>query len=461
VIQREFCIAEAILLSLFHEIERKNKEAHRPLADRMRPRTLDEFVGQQDFLGPGRLLRRMIEARRVTSLLFYGPPGTGKTTLARLIAEHVDACFVSLNAADSSIKEVRQVIDEAKERAEGDGRQTLLFLDEIHHFNRTQQDILLPHVENGTLVLIGATTQNPFFSINAPLVSRSQIFGFQSHSPEDVKQLLQRAIKDKARGFGQRVIDITDDALEHWSRLCEGDARRALTALDIAVRSMPAEGPIRIDRSVAEDSIQRKAVVYDRTGDEHYDVASAFIKSMRGSDPDAAIYWLARMLEAGEEARFIARRLVIFASEDIGCADPMALVVAQSAAAAVEMVGLPEGQLNLAQAVIHLATAPKSNASAKAIWTAREDVQKKRTQPVPKHLRDRHYPGAKQLGHGEGYVYPHDHAEGTLDQQYLTIPTRFYEPTQQGHEREIAERLALFRQAREADDPSPPAADSL
>ncbi len=309
-------------MSLFHEIERKNKDAHRPLADRMRPRTLDEFVGQQDFLGPGKLLRRMLEARRITSVIFYGPPGTGKTTLARLIAEHVDACFVSLNAADSSVKEVRQVIDDAKDRAEGDGRQTLLFLDEIHHFNRTQQDILLPHVENGTIVLIGATTQNPFFSINAPLVSRSQIFGFQPHSQDDVKQLLLRAIKDKARGFGQRSIDITSEALDLWATLCDGDARRALTALDIAVRSLPSTGTIQIDKQVAEDSIQRKAVVYDQTGDEHYDVTSAFIKSMRGSDPDAAIYWLARMLEAGEDARFIARRLVIFASEDIGCADP-------------------------------------------------------------------------------------------------------------------------------------------
>jgi putative ATPase len=428
-------------LSLFREIERKNKDAHRPLADRMRPRTLDEFVGQSSFLGPGKLLRRMLEARRITSVIFYGPPGTGKTTLARLIAEHVDACFVSLNAADSSVKEVRQVIDEAKDRAEGDGRQTLLFLDEIHHFNRTQQDILLPHVENGTIVLIGATTQNPFFSINAPLVSRSQIFGFSAHTPDDVKDLLRRAIRDKARGFGHREIEINDDALDLWATLCDGDARRALTALDIAVRSMPTSAPIRIDRSVAEDSIQRKAVVYDRTGDDHYDVASAFIKSMRGSDPDAAIYWLARMLEAGEEVRFITRRLVIFASEDIGCADPMSLVIAQSVAAATEMVGLPEAQLILAQGVIHLATAPKSNASAKAIWQAREDVKAHRSQPVPTHLRDSHYRGAKQLGHGEGYLSPHDHAEGVADQTYLSVPTKFYQPTDQGHEAVIKDWL--------------------
>lgn len=413
----------------------------------MRPRSIDEFVGQSSFLGEGKLLRRMLEARRITSVIFYGPPGTGKTTLARLIAEYVDATFVSLNAADSSVKEVREVIQEAKDRAEGDGRQTLLFLDEIHHFNRTQQDILLPHVENGTIVLIGATTQNPFFSINAPLVSRSQIFAFEPHTPEDIKKLMMRAIKDPARGLGARPLQVDEEALELWAKLSDGDARRALTALEIAVLSMPLGAPAHIDLQVAEDSIQRKAVVYDHTGDEHYDVASAFIKSMRGSDPDAAIYWMARMLEAGEDPRFISRRLVIFASEDIGCADPIALVVAQSAAQALEMVGLPEAQLNLAQAVIHLATAPKSNASAMAIWSAREDVRNKRTQPVPTHLRDSHYKGAKQLGHGKGYVYPHGQPDRAADQQYLSIPTRFYEPTDNGQEAEIKKRLEQERQA--------------
>lgn len=428
-------------MGLFDEIERKNVDRHRPLADRMRPRTLDEFVGQTEFLGPGKLLRRMLEAKRISSVIFYGPPGTGKTTLARLVADHAHARFVPLNAADSSVKEVRQVIEDAKSHAAADGVQTVLFLDEIHHFNRTQQDILLPHVEDGTIVLVGATTQNPFFAINAPLVSRSQIFQFQPLSAEDIAALLRRAQADPERGFGNRRIEITDEAIEHWARVSDGDARRALTALDVAVGSFPERQPIVIDRQVAEDSIQRKAIVYDKTGDEHYDVASAFIKSLRGSDPDAAVYWLARMLEAGEEPRFIARRLVIFASEDVGCADPMALVVATSAAHAVEFVGLPECQLNLSQAVIHLATAPKSGASSRAIWKAREDVRNKRTQPVPIDLRDAHYKGARSLGHGKNYRSPHDAGDGELDQTYLSIPEQYYRPTDHGHEAAIRQRI--------------------
>lgn len=432
---------DAKLLSLFEESERKNRERNRPLADRMRPRTLDEFMGQEEFLGKGRLLRRMLDAQRISSVIFYGPPGTGKTTLARLIADHVRGVFVQLNAADCGIKEVREVIDGARDRAAMDATQTVLFLDEIHHFNRTQQDILLPHVENGTIVLVGATTANPFFAINAPLVSRSQIFAFEPLIGEEVITLLRRALADPERGFGARAIEVSEEALEHWATSCDGDARRALTALDIAVSSFPEDASIVIDQQVAEDSIQRKAIVYDGTGDEHYDVASAFIKSMRGSDPDAAIYWLARMLEAGEDPRFIARRIVIFASEDVGCADPAALLVATAAAQAVEMVGLPEAQLNLAQAVIHQATAPKSNASAQAIWQAREDVRQRRTQPVPKHLRDKHYAGAKRLGHGEGYVSPHSEGSASQNQEYMTVPVTYYHPTQRGREAQIARYL--------------------
>lgn len=407
----------------------------------MRPRSIDEFVGQEEFLGDGKLLRRMLQAKQITSVIFYGPPGTGKTTLARLIADHVQGRFIQLNAADCGVKEVRQVIDEARDHSARDGMRTVLFLDEMHHFNRTQQDILLPHVENGTIVLVGATTQNPFFAINAPLVSRSQIFAFKSHTTEDIEKLLRRSLSDPERGFGKRKITVSDDAIAHWATTSDGDARRALTALDIAVSSFPANQSIVIDQQVAEDSIQRKAVVYDKTGDEHYDVASAFIKSMRGSDPDAAVYWLARMIEAGEDPRFIARRIVIFASEDVGCADSMGLVVAMAAAKAVEFVGLPEAQLNLSHAVIYLATAPKSNASAQAIWKSLDDVRHQRTQPVPKHLRDSHYGGAKKLGHGEGYQSPHLYAPGELDQKYLSVPVTYYHPTTNGHEAEIKKRM--------------------
>lgn len=428
-------------MGLFQEIEKRNQDRNRPLADRMRPRSIDEFVGQEEFLGEGKLLRRMLNAKQITSVIFYGPPGTGKTTLARLIADHVQGRFVQLNAADCGVKEVRQVIDEARDHSARDGMRTVLFLDEMHHFNRTQQDILLPHVENGTIVLVGATTQNPFFAINAPLVSRSQIFAFKPHTTEDIVKLLRRAISDPERGFGRRKITASDDAIAHWATTSDGDARRALTALDIAVSSFPANQPIVIDQQVAEDSIQRKAVVYDKTGDDHYDVASAFIKSMRGSDPDAAVYWLARMIEAGEDPRFIARRIVIFASEDVGCADSMGLVVAMAAAKAVEFVGLPEAQLNLSHAVIYLATAPKSNASAQAIWKSLDDVRHQRTQPVPKHLRDSHYGGAKKLGHGEGYQSPHQHAPGELDQTYLSVPVKYYHPTTHGHEAEIKKRM--------------------
>lgn len=412
----------------------------------MRPRSLDEFVGQEEFLGEGKLLRRMLLADRITSVIFHGPPGTGKTTLAHLIAHHTEAAFVELNAASCGVKEVREVIEQARDRLSADGLRTLLFLDEIHHFNRAQQDILLPDVETGAIVLIGATTQNPFFAINAPLLSRSQIFSFKPLNPVQIATLLRRAVEDRERGFGKRDIELLDEAVEHWATISDGDARRALTALEIAVRSFPVGVKIVIDKQVAEDSIQRKALVHDAHGDEHYDLTSAFIKSMRGSDPDAAVYWLARMLEAGEDPRFIARRLVIFASEDVGCADPQSLVVAVAAMQASEFVGLPECQLNLTQAVLHLATAPKSNSATRAINEARSDVRNGRTVIVPPHLRDSHYTGSKRLGHGDGYMYPHDYQGGFVDQEYLPLLVEYYHPSDRGYEKEIRQRLQTLRE---------------
>jgi putative ATPase len=457
-------------MDLFAESRSKNLKRVAPLAVRMRPRTLDEFVGQQHFLAPGKLLRRMLEADRLMSVIFYGPPGTGKTTLAELIAHHSASHFEQVNAAAVGVKEVRAILDAAKEKLAHGGQRTVLFLDEIHRFNRAQQDILLPDVENGLVILIGATTENPFFAVNAPLVSRSQIFQFSPISEEDIAALIRRAIADKERGFGKLNIQITDDAVQLWATMSDGDARRALTALEIAVLSqlqerVPGPGsrvpkedvapprnaepetrdPILIDLDVAEQSIQRKAIVYDPIGDEHYDAASALIKSMRGSDPDAAIYWVARMLEAGEDPRFIARRIAILASEDIGNADPQALQVAAAAFDVVEKIGMPEAQLTLAQAAIYMATAPKSNASAMAIWTAMEDVREGRTLPVPKHLKDTHYLGSKRLGHGKGYKYAHDFAGGVIDQDYLGVDNTYYTPTDRGYEATIGQRLSEWR----------------
>src|SRR5436305_2369861 len=384
----------------------------------MRPRTLDEFVGQEHFLGPGKLLRRMLLADRLNSLIFYGPSGTGKAALAHVIANHTKSRFKPLNAVAAGTKEVREIIAEARAHLEDASERTILFLDEIHRFNRAQQDVLLPDVEDGVVILIGATTQNPFFAINSPLLSRSQIFTFEPLTREHIKTLIRRALADQERGLGAIPVNLHDDVLDFLAEISDGDARKALTALEIGVLSSPSR-PVEFTLEVARDSIQRKALDYDATGDAHYDVASAFIKSMRGSDPDAAVYWLARMLEAGEDPRFIARRVVICASEDVGNADPQALVVAAAALQATEFVGLPECQLALAQAVTYLATAPKSNASYLAITKAREDVRSGRTLAVPKHLRDTHYAGAEQLGQGEGYEYAHDHPGGWVAQQYL------------------------------------------
>lgn len=391
----------------------------------------------------------MLLADRLSSLIFHGPPGCGKTALAQVIAHHTQSRFRTLNAVSAGTKEVREILTEARTALESFGERTILFLDEIHRFNKAQQDVLLPDVEEGIITLIGATTENPFFSIVAPLLSRSQIFTFEPLSREHIRTLILRALTDRERGLGQWDIRLHDDALTFLCEICDGDARRALTALEIAVRSCETT-PIELTLSVAQDSIQRKVLDFDPSGDSHYDLASALIKSMRGSDPDAALYWLARMLEAGEDPRFIARRLVILASEDVGNADPRGLMIAMAAMQAVEWVGLPECQLNLAQAVVYLATAPKSNACTLAIGKAREDVRSGRTLEVPKHLRDNHYRGAKILGHGVGYEYAHDAPEGFSDQPYLPEERRYYEPTERGYEAEIRKRLESWRARRQA-----------
>ncbi len=452
-------------MDLFRESRQKNLDRVAPLAARMRPATLEEFVGQQHFLGPGKLLRRMLEADRLTSAIFYGPPGTGKTTLAQIIASYTKSHFESVNAAAVGVKEVRAILETAKEKLGAGGQRTVLFLDEIHRFNRAQQDILLADVESGLILLVGATTENPFFAVNSPLISRSQIFQFVSLTEQEIASLVRRAIADPERGYGKLKIQIDDEAVNHWAIASDGDARRALMALEVAVLSQLKESgegkTIRISLDVAEQSIQRKAIVYDGTGDEHYDAASALIKSMRGSDPDAAIYWVARMLEAGEDPRFIARRIAILASEDIGNADPLALSVAAAAFDVVEKIGMPEAQLTLAQAAIYMATAPKSNASAMAIWSAMSDVREGRTLPVPKHLRDTHYKGAKRLGAGAGYQYAHDHEGGYVEQDYLGVDKTYYTPTDRGFEAEIKKRLdAMQNQSSQpVAPPNPPTTD--
>ena len=437
---------------LFEQQERANREAARPLAARMRPRTVDEFVGQAHFLGEGKLLRRMLEADRLSSLIFYGPPGTGKTSLAEVIARHTRSQFAQLNAASAGVKELRTVLEDARRRLDASGERTVLFVDELHHFNKTQQDVLLPDVESGVVILIGATTANPFFSLVSALISRSQVFEFQPLTKADVRGLLDRALADPERGLGNTAVECTEEALDFLSNICDGDARRALTALEIGVLSVTGraerDAPPVFDLAVAQESIQKKAVVYDADGDQHYDVASAFIKSIRGSDPDAALYWLARMLEAGEDPRFIARRIVIAASEDIGNADPQGIVLANAAAEATDRIGMPECRIILAQAVTYLACAPKSNAAYVAIDAAIDDVRHQRVVPVPVHLRDSHYQGAKQLGHGEGYQYAHSGDGGWVDQDYLGVEKAYYEPTDRGAEAEIRKRLEELRRRR-------------
>lgn len=416
----------------------------------MRPRCLEEFVGQTHILGPGRLLRRAIESDRIQSLILYGPPGTGKTSLAEIIARRTQSHFERLSGVETGVAEVRRVLAAAAYRLERTGRPTILFLDEIHRLNRAQQDVLLPEVESGIVRLIGATTENPFFFVNAPLVSRSQIFELHPLSEEELLVLMRRALTDSERGLGHFRTEVSEEALRHLARVSDGDARRALNALEIAVLTTPAgpDGVVRVGLADAEQSIQKKAVVYDAAGDAHYDTISAFIKSLRGSDPDAALYWLAKMVHAGEDPRFIARRLVICAAEDVGLADPMALLVAVAAQQAAERVGWPEARIPLAEATVYIATAPKSNRAYLGIEAALDDVRQHRTQPVPLALRDTHYRGAERLGHGSGYQYPHDFPGHVVAQDYLGVDKVFYQPSDQGAEKLIRERLRFWRSLR-------------
>src|SRR3977135_407047 len=423
--------------------------SRQPLAARMRPRNLSEYVGQTHILGPGQLLRRAIESDRIQSLIFYGPPGTGKTSLAQLIARQTTSKFERLSGVESNVADMRRVLAGAANRLENAGQPTILFIDESHRFNKAQQDVLLPDVESGTVRLIGATTHNPFFFVNSPLVSRSQIFELRPLSEEELYGLLQRALSDAERGLGHLKIRPEEAALRHLAKIADGDARKALNALEIgALTTAPgSDGVIRLTLSVAEESIQRKAIVYDGDGDAHYDTISAFIKSMRGSDADATLYWLAKMIHAGEDPRFIARRIVIHAAEDVGLADPMALVLANAAFQAAEFIGWPEARIPLAEATLYIATAAKSNSTIVAIDAAMKDVESGRTLEVPKHLRDSHYSGAKKLGHGKGYQYAHDHPEHFVAQDYLGADKRYYEPTEQGVEKKIKERLDKWRAA--------------
>jgi len=420
-----------------------------PLATRMRPQTLEDFVGQRHILGTGKLLWRAIKADRINSIILYGPPGTGKTSLGQVIANATKSRFERLSGVESNVADIRRVIASAGNRLANSGARTILFIDEIHRFNKAQQDVLLPDVENGTVRLIGATTHNPFFYLNSPLVSRSQIFQLKPLTRDEIKELLRRALADKARGLGEQNVEVDAAALDFLAVACDGDARKALNSLELGVLTTPAgaKGIIHVTRNVAEESIQKKAVVYDADEDEHYDTISAFIKSMRGSDPDAALYWLAKMIVAGEDPRFIARRIVILAAEDIGLADPQALVVAVAAHHAVEFIGWPEGELPLAEATVYCATAPKSNASAKGIWSAKADVEQGRTLPVPVDLKDTHYQGSARLGHGKGYKYAHDFPGHIVEQDHLPEKRKYYDPGNQGFEIKVRERMEQWKQS--------------
>lgn len=442
-------------LDLFNYSAQENDNLKGPLANRMRPRTIDEVIGQEEILGKGTLLRRSIEADRLTAMIFFGPPGTGKTTLAKVIANSTAASFEQLNAVTAGIADIRKVIEAAKERSLMYEKKTVLFIDEIHRFNKGQQDALLPYVEDGTVILIGATTENPMFEINQALLSRSRLFQLKLHTEEDIKVILKTAILDKERGFGNYKIDITEEALNHIVNVGNGDARSALNALELAILTTDPnqDSVIFISLSIAEESIQKRIVRYDKKGNNHYDTISAFIKSIRGSDPDATLYWLAKMLYAGEDPKFIVRRLYVHAAEDIGLADPNALLIVQAAANAVDFIGMPEARIPLAEAALYLATAPKSNAVIIGIDEALETVKKEKTGEIPAHLRDAHYKGAKQLGNGSGYKYPHHFDKNYVAQQYLPdemIGKIFYKPTINGYENTITKRLDYFTQRKKS-----------
>ncbi|MBU0687398.1 MAG: replication-associated recombination protein A [Candidatus Margulisbacteria bacterium] len=439
-------------MDLFDANLKDYQDQNAPLPYRMAPRTIDEIAGQEDIIGKGKLLRRLIETDKVSSVILYGPPGTGKTVIARVIANSTKGYFEWMNASIAKVDDIRKVSLEAKNRIKHYKAKTILFLDEIHRFNKLQQDALLPDVEEGNMILIGATTENPFFYVNSALVSRSNIFELKPLSVDNLKDLIIRAINDKERGLGNKKIKIDDNALEHLAKLSDGDARRALSALELgALSTHPKKGVIHFTLKVAEESIQKKAVVYDKKGEGHYNTISAFIKSMRGSDPDAALYYMAKMIYAGEDPRFIARRIVICAAEDVGNADPLALVVANSAMQVAEFVGLPEARIPLAQAAIYIATAPKSNAAYVGIDRALKDVKENPTLEVPKHLMNAVYKGEEKMGKGKGYKYAHDYEGGFVPQEHLSQNRKYYEPKDIGFEKKIKLRMEeLAKRVKEA-----------
>ncbi|MDI6716979.1 MAG: replication-associated recombination protein A [Actinomycetota bacterium] len=434
------------------ELLTENSAMYTPLAERMRPRSLEEFVGQEHLLGKDGLLRDIIASDKLSSMILWGPPGSGKTTIARIIASTTKAHFVEFSAVTSGISDIRRVVKEATDRRTLEGKQTILFVDEIHRFNKAQQDAFLPHIEAGTIILIGATTENPGFEVNAPVLSRARLFRLEQLSDKDIVEILRRAISDKERGLGNLNLAVDDDALGHIAKNANGDARVALTALEIAANSVLTDGTASaISLSMAEKAINKKQLQYDRAGDSHYDIISAFIKSMRGSDPDAAVYYLARMLESGEDPKFIARRMVIFASEDIGNADPHALLVATATVDALNFVGLPEAKITLSQCATYLASAPKSNAAKTAIFEAIADIQNERIEPIPNHLRNAPTTLAKKLGHGKGYKYPHNYPKNYVEETYLPEGLKgkiYYRPTENGYEKTIKERLNSLRKKK-------------